>query len=316
MGKNISALISYLESEIKEEWELILTDDGSKDGTRSIIESAAKSDARVKGLYHVRNFGQGRALRTAFEKCRGEIIVTMDADLSYGPEYIGLLIAELKKENVEIALASAYMEGGKVSNVPAHRLFLSKWGNLYLSFMSGRNVATSTCVVRAYRREVIDSMFLVADGMEMQLEILSKAIQLGFRMCEIPAHLCWNVPEPQATSVPARTSKMKIFRSVVLYLKMGWLDRPALPFLLFGAGSALFGLLLAFILFAISGGEPATARYVFWLAFASVAVVLGIVSLFFALVFHQAQYNYFDLCAMMDALTKKRPPSTEEHRKA
>ncbi|HEY3418637.1 MAG TPA: glycosyltransferase family 2 protein [Armatimonadota bacterium] len=207
-------------------WELLCVDDGSTDQTGRLMEEFAAENAHVQVLHHRRNFGQGRALRTAFDLCRGEVIVTLDADLSYGPEYIYLLFDTLLRENVEIVLASPYAKGGSVRRVPFLRHLLSRLGNSYLARMGHYRISTSTCVVRAYHRDVIDSLVLTSDGMEAQMEILIKASMLGFRVCEVPAHLEW--PETKlAGKAHRRSSKMQIARTMRLYLLLGWLARPA-----------------------------------------------------------------------------------------
>jgi len=115
---NIRKIITTMNERSDVEWELILVDDGSKDQTDRLIDEAAASDPRIKVHHHWRNFGQGRALRNGFNLCAGETIITLDADLSYGPEYIWKLFDELYKEKVEIVLASPYTKGGSVRNVP------------------------------------------------------------------------------------------------------------------------------------------------------------------------------------------------------
>jgi len=211
-------------------WEIICVNDGSHDRTGVLLDEMAQNDKRVKILHHRRNFGQGRALRTAFNVCCGNVIVTLDADLSYDPRYIFELVDSLEANNVEITLASPYTRGGIVKNVPFYRHMLSRWGNFYLARMSPYSISTSTSVVRAYRHEVLDSLVLTSDGMELQLEILMKAYTLGFRVCEIPAELKWDEYKKQNTKL-RRVSKMRVFSTIQTYLFLGWLTRPAVIFL-------------------------------------------------------------------------------------
>ena len=74
------------------------------------------------------------------------------------------------------------MPGGGVQNVPFHRLWISKLGNKMLRLAMPNRIYTSTGIFRAYRRKVLDSLELESDGKEIHLEILSKAIALGFRV--------------------------------------------------------------------------------------------------------------------------------------
>jgi len=324
----VEKLLSYMKDQFKSDWELIFVNDGSKDKTGEILDSALVLDGRIKVLHHPRNFGQGRALRTGFDYCRGDVIVTMDADLSYGPGYIGGLLEALKKNNVEISLASAYMPGGTVTNVPFHRYFLSKWGNRYLAIMSHYDIATSTCVVRAYKREVIDSLFLSSDGMELQLEILMKAASAGYRVCEIPADLAW--PDTKAvTREKRRSSKMKIAKTIGLYLKIGWLSKPSFMFLAAGAmflsGGLYMAMLIMFRTFlaiwavhaqkpfleSISMGISQTyAQYTYSFAISSGLMIFGLQLLMFGLIFIQNKFYYEELFkGMQDIYIKTKAAS-------
>ncbi len=247
IGPNLRRVIAALQERRDLEWELVCVNDGSRDDTGALMEEVAADCPRVRVLHHRRNLGQGRAIRTGVEACRGEVIVTLDADLSYGPEYIYRLYDAVIRDNVEIALASPYMKGGTVRNVPPYRLLLSRLGNWYLARMSNYRISTSTCVVRAYRREVFDTLVLTSDGMEFQLEVLMKASMMGFRVCEVPAHLEW-ADEKVAEADFRRVSKMRIFRAIRLYLMLGWLSRPTTVFILLALMMLVPGAYMAAVL--------------------------------------------------------------------
>lgn len=227
---NIKQVVAELESRPAMRWELICVNDGSNDNTGELLNNLSQNDPRIHTIHLRRNFGQGRALRTGFDVCRGEVIVTLDADLSYSPAYVYQMFDTLRKKNVEVVLASAYSKGGAVTNVPFQRRFLSRAGNYYLRVMMGSNVATVTCVVRAYMRDVIDTLILTSDGMELQLEILQKASRLGYRIEEIPAHLEWSLQKAQEKSA-TRASKMRIAHTIRQYFLFGLLSKPALVFI-------------------------------------------------------------------------------------
>jgi glycosyltransferase involved in cell wall biosynthesis len=305
------------------EWEIVCVDDGSRDETGNLLEEIAAEDPRIRVLHHRRNFGQGRALRTAFDACGGEVVVTLDADLSYGPEYIYRLADALDPNNAEIALASPYMKGGAVHNVPLYRHALSRVGNWYLARMSHYPISTSTCVVRAYRREVIDGLTLSADGMELQLEILLKASMSGFRVCEIPASLAW-ADDRVAEADLRRVSKMRILRTIRLYLLMGWLSRPAFVFLLLSMFLLVPGTYMGLVLLArvaaavvrhlpegaivaVSNGlEEVFTRTAYSIAFCSALLVIGLQLFAFSLLLLQNKFYFDELYRLVQARTTHR----------
>ncbi len=100
-------------------------------------------------------------------------------------------------------------------------------------------------MVRAYRREVLDSLFLSADGMDLQLEVLAKAWLFNFKVCEIPATLAWP-DKPRRGQRRVRRSKMRLWQTATQYLRMGWLLRPAYFMLWLSAFLLLPGLYMAF----------------------------------------------------------------------
>ncbi len=225
-------------------WEIIVVDDGSTDETFEVARRLAKDPAypwlRVKG--YATNRGRGMALRTGFAAARGQWIVSTDADLSYDPKYILDLCSVLRaRDEIDIVLASAYMPGGGVENVPFGRIFVSKLGNRLLSwFMSpgGQRIHTITCVFRAYRREVLEAMELESDGKDIHLEILSKALMLGYRVTEVPAVL---------RRREKGRSKFKFRATAASHLIFALFERPILIFGMFGIAAMLGGLaILAF----------------------------------------------------------------------
>ena len=173
-----------------EDYEILVVDDGSKDETYRLAEEFSSDNPYVHLIKQPVNMGMGRALRTGFEHARGEIIITIDADLSYNASHINLLASELiNNPTVDIAVGSPYMEGGDVKNVPFIRLFISRIANKFVGYSMPENLSTVTSVLRAYRREVLDSMELESNGTDINLEILSKAIATRYKIKEVPAVL-------------------------------------------------------------------------------------------------------------------------------
>ena len=107
------------------------------------------------------------------------------------------------------------------------RALISRWGNWLLSLsLSGSNLKTLTCVVRSYRREVIDSLELFSDDKDIHLEIIDKARMLGFRIVEVPAELRWK-PGKRTTGKKGMSAQ-SFFGMASRHLFLNFLFRPSL----------------------------------------------------------------------------------------
>jgi glycosyltransferase involved in cell wall biosynthesis len=215
-------------------YEIVPVNDGSTDSTAELLSAAAADDPRVRPvIYHV-NRGRGYALRQGFAAARGDLVASLDADLSYSVDVLtSMLQALVEDPEADIVLGSQCMPGGRYENVPFVRLFYSRVGNIVLRASLPRRVYTSTSVARAYRRDVLRSLNLESDGKEIHLEILAAAMALGYRIVEIPVVLS------------ARTkghSKFKPRRTVQSHLLFSVLTRSATLFAWAGMALLLLGI--------------------------------------------------------------------------
>jgi glycosyltransferase involved in cell wall biosynthesis len=172
------------------DYEIIPVNDGSTDDTLEVLKRLESQNEKIEVVSYPKNIGRGMALRKGFEESRGDIVVSIDADLSYDPRYILDLVNTLSTaQDIDVVLASPYMPGGGAEDVPAHRLWISRLGNKILQYALPNRIYTSTGIFRAYRKKVLDSLELESDGKEIHLEVLSKAMALGYRVEEVPAIL-------------------------------------------------------------------------------------------------------------------------------
>ncbi len=245
LKKNIDVFCHYLKGlETKYHWELIIINDGSTDETGSIADNFANQWDNVYVLHHPYNFRLGQALRFAFSRCRGDFIVVMDIDLSYSPEHIERMVSKMLETKAKIVIASPYMEGGKVSNVPWFRKVLSKWANRYLCLTAKRDkfsdkITTMTGMVRTYDRRFILRLNLKAMDVDINPEIIYKAMILRARIVEIPAHLNWSTEKTEGTP---RKSSLRVIRSTIQSLLSGFMFRPFMFFIIPGTLFVLLAL--------------------------------------------------------------------------
>lgn len=223
-------------------YEIIPVSDGSTDRTADALADAAAADGRIRPVAYALNRGRGYALRRGFAVTRGELVVTLDADLSYTPDVaVGMLRMLIASPDLDIVLASPYMPGGSVEGVPLVRLAYSRVGNRVLRRALPKPVWTSTGIVRAYRGGALRRLALATDGKEIHLEILSQAMALGMQIAEMPAVL---------RTRRKGSSKFKPKATVTSHLLFSVLSRPAdllsyVGLALLAAAFALGGYLLS-----------------------------------------------------------------------
>ncbi len=202
----IRRLLGRLAS-LEGDWELIVVNDGSTDGSAEIAQQLALEHPRLRVLGYRHNRGRGYALRTGIAAARGEVIVTTEIDLSWGEGIVRDLVAAMKEwPDADIVVASPNLPGGGYKNVPRKRVWLSRLGNRVIRACVSNATTMNTGMTRAYRAKVIRSLPLSEDGKEFHLEVILKATALGLRVREIPAVLEWKEYKHRGQRVQRRSS--------------------------------------------------------------------------------------------------------------
>jgi len=230
---NINSIITFLEGIVeKYQWEIVIINDGSHDRTGEIADELEKLNKHVRVIHHPVNLNLGNALQTGFRNAKGDVIVVMDIDLSYGVDNIEKLTDKLISETADIVIASPYMKGGKVTAVPFLRLIMSKWVNRFMRLSAQDKYFTFTGMVRAYRTSFIRNVNLKTRDYEINPEIMYKAMILRARILEIPAHLDWTEQNKYAGK---RTSSIRLLRGFFSGLMSAFIFRPYLFFISIGS---------------------------------------------------------------------------------
>ncbi len=164
-------------TDLGESYEVVFVDDGSRDGSFAQLRALSESDSAVRVVRLRRNFGQTAALMAGFDQARGQILVTIDADLQNDPADIPMLLRKLD-EGYDI-----------VSGWRKHRTdplltkgLPSKLSNKLASWLTGIHLHDYGCTLKAYRREVIDELHLYG---ELHRYIPAVASAIGVRVAEV-----------------------------------------------------------------------------------------------------------------------------------
>jgi dolichol-phosphate mannosyltransferase len=170
---------------------ILVVDDGSPDGTASLVEAAATELADVNLIRRSTKSGLGSAYRAGFTWGleRGyDAFVEIDADFSHDPAALPSLLAPLE-QGCDVSIGSRYVAGGSIPNWAWHRHMLSRGGNAYADAVLGLGVHDSTAGFRAYRADILRRLDLErirAEGYGFQIEMTYRAKQHGAAVCEVP----------------------------------------------------------------------------------------------------------------------------------
>ena len=162
-------------------FELIYTDDGSKDGSWAAIEKLVTQDPRVVGQKFAFNCGETAASDAGMRAARGKYVMTMDADLQNDPKDIPAFLQALAQPGVDCVCGTRVETRGKGDNFI--RVASSRIANWVRNKLSDENISDAGCTYRAFKRECVDKMKLYR-GLHRFIPTLLK--MEGYRIVEIP----------------------------------------------------------------------------------------------------------------------------------
>lgn len=165
------------------EKELIIVDDGSKDGTREILKEF-EGRPNIKIILHKKNQGKGAAIATGFKNFTGDYVIIQDADLEYHPEEYPRLLEPLIRGDADVVYGSRFKGAGRAF------LFWHKMGNIFLNFVTNilyNSTLTDmeTCY-KTFRSDVVRGMKIESRKFNIEPEITAKILKRGYRVFEVP----------------------------------------------------------------------------------------------------------------------------------
>lgn len=164
-------------SALKRDYEIIFVDDGSRDGTLSILKGISSADKCVRVISFRRNFGQTAAMSAGFDYARGRIVIPMDGDLQNDPKDISRLIAKVE-EGYDVV--SGWRKERKDTFLT--RRLPSMTANWLISKITGVHLHDYGCTMKAYRKEVVQNLNLYG---EMHRFLPALASIYGVKVAEV-----------------------------------------------------------------------------------------------------------------------------------
>lgn len=197
-----------------EPYEIVIVDDGSTDDTAAVAESLG---GRVRLVRHERNRGLGAAIRTGIGAARGDVVITMDSDLTFAPDLVSRLLERYRKGDVDVVSGSPKLAGyGK--DIPSYRVFIAHAATLVYSIIMGAKVTAVSPMFRLYKRDMLQGLPIQATGFDINAEILFHLIRRGARIAEVPTQLTQRIHGESKLNY-----KKEMIRHLRLLKRMIWL---------------------------------------------------------------------------------------------
>lgn len=190
--ENISDMVETVMN-LPENFELLVIDDGSPDGTAEVVKKLQNQFSnRLHLLERKGKLGLGTAYIAGFKWALSqgyEFIFEMDCDFSHDPKDLGRLYNAVKNRDYDLAIGSRYITGVNVVNWPIGRVLMSYFASIYVKFITGLPVKDATAGFKCYHRSVLEGIDL--DGIKFigyafQIEMKLTAWKLGFKLIEVP----------------------------------------------------------------------------------------------------------------------------------
>jgi glycosyltransferase involved in cell wall biosynthesis len=214
--ENVEEILKRVQS-TKLAKEIVVVDDGSKDGTRAILQ---KLDGKKKVcvILHEKNQGKGAAVITGFKAAKGDILLIQDADLEYDPRDYAVLLRPIEEGKADVVYGSRFLGA-------PHRvtMFWHLMANRLLTFMT--NILYNTILTdmetgyKVFRREVIEGMSIRAKRFDFEPEITAKVLKRNYRIYEVPISF-----NPRDYSQGKKIKLKDAFAAVWTLLKYRFMD--------------------------------------------------------------------------------------------
>jgi glycosyltransferase involved in cell wall biosynthesis len=195
---------------ISDSFEVVLVDDGSTDESDKVIKGICKENRKFRGVFFDKNYGQTAAFDAGFKSAKGDMIITMDADLQYDPKDISLLLEKLGEYDVVCGYREKRNDSWlkRISSIIA---------NTVRNKLSDEQIRDVGCSLRAFKREKLGNLRLF-EGLHRFLPTLLKLE--GCSVIEVPVH-----HYPRIHGVSKYNIRNRVFRSFRDLLAVRWMMR-------------------------------------------------------------------------------------------
>jgi glycosyltransferase involved in cell wall biosynthesis len=183
--KTIIKIIDKVKKFTKYEKEIIVVDDGSNDGTQDLLKNLNNND--IKLFFHKKNFGKGKAIKTALEFVTGDLIIIQDADLEYDPINYDQLIKPFEETDADVVYGSRFLGGGDYVRIHFFWHYIAnKILTFFCNILTNLNMTDMETGYKVFRSDVLKSINIYENSFAIEPEITIKLARKKYKFFEVP----------------------------------------------------------------------------------------------------------------------------------
>ncbi len=199
--------------------EIIISDDGSTDGTPAAVERLRTEHAEIVRVHtSPTNLGKGAAVRLGMSRAQGDVIIIQDADLELNPAEYGDILAPFVANRADVVYGSRFLKTS--SRIPARTRWANRFLTLLTNLLYGSRLTDMETAYKAFRREVIASLRLRCVRFDFEPEVTAQLLKAGYPIYEVP--ITYNPRTPDAGK---KISWLDGLEAVYTLLRCRFLDR-------------------------------------------------------------------------------------------
>ena len=210
--------IQHVMEKITPNYEILIVDDNSPDGTGKFVEKISETNKKIRAIIRKKKTGLGDAYKYGFQFVTGDIIFSMDADLSHNPDDFPKFLKGLKYGDVVVG--SRYIKGGGHINCDKRRIIISRVANILASFFFHLHLTDCTSGFRVYRRKVIETImpYVNCQKYTFLVEMLENATRFNFKISEVPIYFRDRVEDESKFNISEVLEFLKVLLRKILLI--------------------------------------------------------------------------------------------------
>ncbi len=171
------------------EKEVVIVDDASTDGSKLIIQKSGIKGLKI--IFHQKNMGKGRAIRTGIKQATGEVIIIQDADLEYNPDDYSKLLRPIIENKAKVVFGSRLMDyplrfWGKDKTILPYHLIANKFLTFLTNLLYGSHLTDMETGYKLFKSDLLKKISITSNRFEFEPEITVKILKLKIPITEIP----------------------------------------------------------------------------------------------------------------------------------